>query len=79
MLETTHADRRGRKGAWSKHFLTAKSAENPRRPGTRGHQSFQVILDNPGCSTEFYLSNGGRHQDIKFDIAHDYVEAVPME
>jgi deoxyribonuclease (pyrimidine dimer) len=74
----TRVDLRGRKGVWSKHFLTAKVEENPRRPGTRGRESLQIIMENPGISTEMYMNLGGRHQDLKWDIEHDYVEAVPF-
>lgn len=78
MSEKPKIDLRGRKGIWSKHFLTAKVTENPRRPGTKGRASLQIIMDAPGISTEMYMNLGGRHQDLKWDIEHDYVEAVPF-
>ena len=78
MSEKAKVDLRGRKGIWSKHFLTAKVTENPRRPGTKGRTSLQIIMDAPGISTEMYMNLGGRHQDLKWDIEHDYVEAVPF-
>lgn len=77
MTEETN-NTRGRKGTWAKHFLTAKVKENPRRPNTRGQVAMQIIMDNPGITTEMYMTFGGRHQDLKWDIEHDYVEAVPM-
>lgn len=49
---------------------------NPRKPGSHGHKSIQVIIDHPGITTEEYLKTGGRLNDLKWDIDHKFVQAV---
>jgi hypothetical protein len=48
---------------------------NPRRKGSHGYRSLQIIIDNPGIITEDYLSKGGRLNDLRWDIAHGNVKA----
>jgi len=78
MSEKEKNEPRGRKSNWSKHSLSAKVSENPRRPGTKGHSSMQIIIENPGVSAEQYQALGGRTQDLNWDIAHGHVEATPL-
>lgn len=72
----------GKKGRTS-HFegktirLNPDVKENPRREGTHGYTSMQIILNSPnGISYEDYIGAGGRRQDLAWDIAHGsvYVE-----
>ena len=42
---------------------------NPRRKGTRGWHSFEIILKNPGIVYEQYIAKGGRRQDLDWDWA----------
>ena len=41
---------------------------NPRRKGTHGHKSMQIILDNPGITTEDFVLAGGRLVDLRWDV-----------
>jgi hypothetical protein len=47
---------------------------NPRRKGSHGYNSLQIVIDNPGILTEDYLSKGGRLNDLRWDIAHGNVK-----
>jgi len=49
--------------------------ENPRRKNSNGYRSLQIIIDNPGISTEDYLAQGGRLNDLRWDLAHGNVKA----
>ena len=53
--------------------ITAK-AMNLRKQGSRGAQSFQIILDNPGIVFEEYIAKGGRVCDIRWDMNKNWVE-----
>lgn len=62
-------------GKLLKHSLP-KDAEgnvkNPRRPGSYGHTSLQIIIDagDAGITTEDYVKAGGRMNDLHWDIDH---------
>lgn len=49
--------------------------ENPRRQNSHGHRSLQIIIDNPGITTEEFLAKGGRSNDLRWDLAHGNVRA----
>ncbi len=66
---------RGRKATADGQTLTATVTDNPRRKTSHGYRSLQIILDNPGLTTEDYLSKGGRLNDLRWDIAHGRVKA----
>ena len=40
---------------------------NPRKPGSHGHKSLQIIIDNPGISYAAFCEAGGRANDLKWD------------
>lgn len=46
--------------------------KNPRRVGTHGYKSFELIKD--GMTYEAYRLAGGRTNDLAWDIDHGYVE-----
>jgi hypothetical protein len=75
--EGEEAGRRGRKSVLLGKRLVAKVAENPRRQGSHGFRSIQLILDAgpKGIATESFIELGGRLKDAQWDIAHNYVEA----
>ena len=51
--------------------VSSELEENPRREGSHGYKSMQILLDNRnGISYEDYITNGGRRQDLAWDIAH---------
>lgn len=67
------ASRRGRskKICGVRLYATSKCTErNPRREGTNGYRSLQIIIDNPGILAEDYFAQGGRTNDLQWDIAH---------
>lgn len=73
--------KRGRKmtAAGKKLFRVTKSDEdepiNPRRKKSHGFKSLQIIIDNPGITTEEYVTKGGRLNDLAWDIKHGNVRA----
>ena len=66
---------RGRKANAVGKTLTATVTDNPRRANSHGYKSLQIIIDNPGLTTEDYLAKGGRRNDLNWDIAHGNVKA----
>jgi len=42
--------------------------KNPRKQKTFGYHSMEIILNNPGCDYEFYIKQGGRSNDLAWDI-----------
>jgi hypothetical protein len=52
-----------------------KTYVNPRRKGSAGFKSLQIIIDNPGILTEDYVKAGGRLNDLRWDLAHGNVRA----
>ncbi len=66
---------RGRTSALAGKALYSTKDENPRRAGSHGHRSFQIILDQPGISYEDYVEKGGRLSDAKWDIEKGNLEA----
>lgn len=67
--------KRGRKPTASNKRLTAVCEGNERRQNSHGYRSLQIVLDNPGITTEDYLLKGGRLNDLRWDIAHGNVKA----
>jgi hypothetical protein len=63
----------GRKATAAGQTLKAGSSDNPRRAGSHGYRSLQIIIDNPGITTEDYLAKGGRLNDLRWDLAHGNV------
>lgn len=43
---------------------------NPRREGSWGHQSFDLIKS--GMSLTSFISKGGRMKDLRWDLAHGF-------
>lgn len=70
------ATKRGRGKSLSGLILwaTDKCIEgNPRREGSWGQKSLQIILNNPGLTLEEFLIRGGRTNDLRWDIQHGNV------
>lgn len=67
---------RGRKSELVGKTLTCTKEANVRREGSHGHKSLQIIIDNPGITTEAFVEAGGRLVDLKWDIAHGNVAAA---
>lgn len=63
---------RGRKFAGSDKRIYRKSKENPRREGTHGWTSWNVIKD--GMTYEEFIAAGGRNVDLRHDIIQGRIE-----
>ena len=61
----------GRKSEFTGKRLYRNMDVNPRRPGTLGHRSFDLIVD--GMTYEEYLMAGGRNNDLHWDIERKWV------
>jgi hypothetical protein len=46
---------------------------NPRRPGSHGYNSLEIIIRKPGVSYDEFIKAGGRAQDLRWDIDKNYV------
>tara|TARA_Y100000310_G_scaffold284225_1_gene306863 strand:- start:899 stop:1282 length:384 start_codon:yes stop_codon:yes gene_type:complete len=65
---------RGRPAAYAGKTIHPVSKTNPRQPGSFGWHSFEAILKSPGLTYEQYLASGGRNNDLRWDVAHEFVE-----
>lgn len=74
----TEKSKRGRKpgtGEFAGKTIFAKKQVNPRRPGTAGFKSFEIIRDKPaGVPYADYIAAGGRPNDLRWDLEHKYAE-----
>lgn len=74
--------KRGRipgQNAWVGKTLHAKTDKNDRRAGSIGYRSLQIIIDNPGITTEEFLKKGGRTGDLRWDVDRKRVEVKNKE
>jgi hypothetical protein len=62
---TTERKPRADEYAGKKLRLTSEDKTNPRREGTHGFKSLEIIRSNPGILYETYLEKGGRRVDLK--------------
>lgn len=72
---------RGRKkgsGTFAGKTLIGKKDVNPRRPGSHGFKSYEIIREAgaKGISYEDYIARGGRGNDLRWDIAHKWVDVA---
>jgi hypothetical protein len=67
---------RGRPAIFAGKKLNPMVVENPRADGSHGNRSFAIVARSPGITYEDYIKKGGRNNDLRWDIAHKYVEAV---
>lgn len=49
---------------------------NPRKQGTHGYRSFQVLLEGGEMTIAEYLRRGGRRNDLAWDVQHGWAELV---
>lgn len=66
---------RGRKSAFSGKLIkrATEGGANPRREGSFGYKSFEVIDAKKGTRYEDYIAAGGRNNDLGYDVAHGFV------
>jgi hypothetical protein len=64
---------RGKKSAYEgkKLYPVADACKdgNPRRAGSAGHKSMEIIIKNPGITYEEFIKKGGRAKDVLWDVA----------
>ena len=74
--EGTGNGKRGRKSQFAGQILRTEATENPRRNGTHGHRSMAIILNagKQGIAYSAYIEEGGRNNDLAWDIAHNNVK-----
>ena len=65
----------GRKSSFQGQKLFPLAQENPRRKGSFGWRSFEVLRQKPGIEYAEFLADGGRRVDLAWDIKHGYVTA----
>jgi hypothetical protein len=63
----------GRSASHKGKRIFSNVMENPRRNGTHGYKSMQIIIDNPGILFEKFIEEGGRSKDLSWDLKHDNV------
>ena len=58
-------------------MIRAMCTSNPRREGTKGHKSYELVLKAGGeLDYALYKLQGGRPNDLQWDIDHGYAELV---
>lgn len=57
-----------------KLYFKGEGKENPRREGSHGHKSLQIIIDNKGITFDDFVKKGGRPKDLYWDINKGSVE-----
>ena len=71
---TTEKSARGRTSSLAGKTLVKLSAENPRREGTNGWKSWNLISE--GMTYEQFIAAGGRRVDLAWDIKAGNIELV---
>jgi hypothetical protein len=67
-----NGERTGRPSAFAGKVIRKVATENPRREGTHGYNSWELIKN--GMSYEKYIEAGGRRQDLAWDLERGYVK-----
>lgn len=73
--QPTAPAKRGRKASFAGMKLFPLVDSNPRRAQSHGYKSLQIILSHPGVTTETFVKEGGRLNDLRWDVAHKNVRA----
>jgi len=68
----TNKGGQGKKSQYAGKKIYKKVKDNPRREGTHGHRSWELIKN--GMTYEEYISAGGRNNDFTWDLARDRIE-----
>jgi hypothetical protein len=56
--------------------IVLKVAANPRREGTAGHARLAPLFANPGMTVQQYLDQGGKMNDIHWELEHKRIELM---
>jgi len=63
------------RGQFAGKWIHNLAGDNPRREGTVGHKSFEILIRHGAdMPYEAYIENGGRRQDLAWDINKGFVE-----
>ena len=70
ILEVTKIRKASKNNKYENKVFYAKdiNMKNPRKEKTFGYHSMEIILNNPGRDYEFYIKQGGRSNDLAWDI-----------
>ena len=63
----------GRRSKLNGKRLISTREVNPRREGSHGWHSHNIILVHPGITYEDYRSAGGRNNDLRWDVEREWV------
>lgn len=57
----------------------ARRSYNPHKRGTRGHASYQIVIDNPGIDLKEYKAKGGHRGWLVLDIDKDRIRVQEVD
>ena len=68
--------KRGRKSRFAGRKIVLIKRDNPRRPGTHGWRSYEILRDagRRNLTYEQYIEAGGRSNDLAWDLDKGHVE-----
>lgn len=66
---------RGRKSALAGKALYPNCEENPRKKGSKGHESYAIIARNPSITYEKFCAKGGHPGYVKLEVEQGNVRA----
>ena len=53
--------------------IFAQCDVNPRREGSHGHRSMEIVMNSPGINVSEFIEAGGRIVDLRWDLDHGNV------
>ncbi len=74
--EEANEKRKGRTSSFNGKVIRAAPGinANPRREGTHGYKSMEIIINaKNGVTYEEFIRQGGRRQDLAWDLAHSNI------
>lgn len=75
-VEKQTANRKGRSSSFKGRLISISPSleKNPRREGTNGHKSIEIVINaRNGITYEDFIDQGGRRKDLAWDLAHGFV------
>jgi len=71
------AEPKARTGKLAGHTILRLTETNPRKPGTSGARSWDLVTE--GMTVEQFLAAGGVRRDLEWDVDHKWTAVVPTE
>lgn len=65
---------KGRRATAAGKYIHRNVKDNPRRVNTHGYNSFELIPNKGGILYEDYIAQGGRNNDLRYDLEHGFVQ-----